>query len=286
MPPYPLLSRLLAPRGDADAESLRRAVEGKVVLVTGASFGIGEALAHRLGVAGARVLLAARSEAQLQSVRERIAVSGGEAHCYPVDLREPGQVDALGTRILQDHGYVDVVVHNAGKSIRRSLYLSLDRVHDFERTMAVNYLGPVRLQLALLPAMIARRGGQIINVSAVSVRLPAAVYWAAYSASKSAFDIWLASAAPELRHAGIGCTSIYLGLVHTAMSAPTAAYASMPGQTADQAACVVCRALIERPRSISPWWLEPLHWLSPPCERIFEWLQFRFTRGPRRDVLE
>jgi NAD(P)-dependent dehydrogenase (short-subunit alcohol dehydrogenase family) len=168
------------------------------------------------------------------------------------------------------------VVHNAGKSIRRSLYRSLDRAHDFERTMAVNYLGPVRLQLALLPAMIGRGGGQIVNVSAVSVRLPAAAYWAAYSASKSAFDIWVAAAAPELRHCQIDCTSIYFGLVHTAMSAPTAAYASMPGQTADQAACVVCRALIERPRSIAPWWLEPMHWLSPPLERVFEWLQYRF----------
>jgi NAD(P)-dependent dehydrogenase (short-subunit alcohol dehydrogenase family) len=278
VPRYPLLSRLLAPRGNASPEALRRAVEGKTVLVTGASFGIGEALAERLGQAGARVLLAARSEGQLHSLAQRITDAGGVAQCYPLDLRDPEQVDAVAARILAQQGHVDVVVHNAGKSIRRSLYRSLDRAHDFERTMAVNYLGPVRLQLALLPSMIARRGGQIINVSAVSVRLPAAAFWAAYSASKSAFDIWVASAAPELRHCQIACTSIYFGLVHTAMSAPTAAYASMPGQTADQAACVICRAIIERPRSIAPWWLEPLRWLSPPAERMFEWLQYRL--GP------
>jgi NAD(P)-dependent dehydrogenase (short-subunit alcohol dehydrogenase family) len=253
-------------------------VNGKIVLVTGASFGIGHSLALRLGRAGAIVLLAARSQEQLGRLREQIRSAGGRAHAYPLDLRDPQEVDTAARSILEQHGYVDVVVHNAGKSIRRSLYASLDRAHDFERTMGVNYLGPVRLQLALLPAMIARRQGHIVNVSSVGVRLPPAAFWAAYSASKSAFDIWVGSAAPELRRSAIVCSRIYLGLVHTAMSAPTEAYARMPGLTADQAACVICRALIERPRTIAPWWLEPVHWLSTPLQPFFEWLQYRL--GP------
>lgn len=278
MQPHPWLSRWLAPRGNSDPESLRRAVQGKVVLVTGASFGIGEALSHRLGKAGARVLLAARSEGELQVVRQSIADAGGEAFAYRLDLADPDNVDGVAQRILSDHGAVDVVVHNAGKSILRSLYRSLDRPQDFERCMAVNYLGPVRLQLALLPAMLGRGGGHIVSVSSVGCRLPAASRWAAYSASKSAFDIWMASAAPELRQGGVACSRLFFGLVHTRMSAPTEAYASMPGQTPDQAAGVVCRALIERPRTISPWWLEPLHWLSPPLEGLFEWAQTRLAR--------
>lgn len=278
MAPYPLLSRFLAPGGCAEHEPLSRRVSGKVVLVTGASFGIGHALAQRLGKSGATVLLAARSATELQALREQILAQGGEAYGYPLDLRDPEEVDAVAQDILARHQRVDIVVHNAGKSIRRSIYRSLDRAHDFERTMGVNYLGPVRLQLALLPSMIARGEGQIVNVSSVGVRLPAAAYWGAYTASKSAFDLWIRCAAPELRHRGITCTRVYFGLVHTAMSAPTKAYASMPGLTADQAACVLARALIEKPASVAPWWLEPLHWLSIPLEPVFDWWQYRF--GP------
>lgn len=273
MPPYPLLSRLLAPPGCADEEQLRGAVEGKTVLVTGASFGIGAALATRLGAAGAEVLIVARSAAELETREASIREAGGLAHAHPLDLTQPDQVEAVARQILEQHGGVDVVIHNAGKSIRRSLYDCLDRARDFERTMAVNYQGPVRLQLALLPSMIANGGGHIVNVSSVGVRIPPAAHWAAYSASKSAFDIWLRCAVPELKHSAIDCTSVYFGLVHTRMSAPTKAYASMPGLTADQAACVVCRALIRRPRQLAPWWLGPVHWLSAPLERLVEWGQ-------------
>lgn len=249
-----------------------------MVLLTGASYGIGQALALRLGRAGATTLLAARSAEQLEQVRAQIVEEGGQAHIYPLDLRVSEQVDQVAEQILADHGRVDAVVHNAGKSIRRSLHHSLDRAHDFERTMGVNYLGPVRLQLALLPFMIRQGGGQIINVSAVNVRLPAVAYWAAYHCSKSAFDLWIGAAAPELKRHGICCTSVYLGLVHTRMSAPTRAYASLPGQTPDQAATVLCRALIRRPRVLQPWWLGPAHWVGVPLERPLEWVQSLLLR--------
>lgn len=258
-----MLSRLLAPPREPDPCKLRLAVESKLVLLTGASFGIGAALATRLHNAGARLVSAART------------LPNGHSS-YQLDLANPDQVDHVAQQLLTHHGAPDIVIHNAGKSIRRSLWNSLDRAHDFERTMNVNYLGPVRLQLALLPSMQKRKTGHIVNVSTVGVRIPSAPFWAAYQASKSAFDIWIAAAVPELRHAGIHCTSVYLGLVHTRMSAPTAAYRNLPGQTPDEAAQTLCRALIRKPRTLQPWWLPPARVLTlaleRPLERLHSWL--------------
>lgn len=228
---------------------LRAAVAGKTVLVTGASEGIGEATACRLGAAGARVLLVARTAPRLDAVRERIVTAGGQAEAYPADLTSPADVDALVGKLPA----VDVVVSNAGRSIRRSVAESYDRFHDFQRTNAVNYLGPVQLLLGLLPAMRERGSGQVVNVSTAGLLFPAP-RWSAYLASKAAFDVWLRCAAPELRTDGVAVTSVYLGLVHTRMSAPTHAFRSLPGMTADEAAAVVCRAVVYRPRTIAPWW--------------------------------
>ncbi len=281
--PYPLLSRLLAPRGSSDLRALHHAVGGRTVLITGASFGIGRALALQLGVAGADLLLAARSLDELEKVASDLHELGGRARAYEVDLTDPASVDAFTAQLAAEGVQVDVVVHNAGKSIRRLIAQSLDRPHDFRRTIGVNYLGPVQLQLALLPAMMDRRTGHIVSVQSLGVRLPSAPRWAAYTAAKAAFDVWLRSAGPELRQHGIACTSIYLGLVHTRMSAPTAAYGQMPGMTADEAARVVCRALIHRPRRIQPWWLGPLRVLVPWCEglvdRVLGW-SLRRERTP------
>jgi NAD(P)-dependent dehydrogenase (short-subunit alcohol dehydrogenase family) len=250
------------------------------VLITGASFGIGAALASRLGAAGATVLLAARSGDALQAIAEEITQAGGRAHAFILDLADPVQITAQAEEIQQAHGGVDIVIHNAGKSIRRSLRLSLDRPQDFQRCMDINFSGPVRLQLALLPGMLARGSGHILAVSTVGVRLPSVPRWSAYLASKTAFDVWLGSAAPELRRAGIATTSVYLGLVHTRMSAPTPTLRTKPGQTADEAAQVLCRALIKQPRRCGPWWLLPIGWLAwplaTPLEWVFGWL---FERG-------
>jgi NAD(P)-dependent dehydrogenase (short-subunit alcohol dehydrogenase family) len=279
--PHPVLSRLLAPRGLTDAEALARAVSGKVVLITGASFGIGRALALRLGRAGAKLLLVARTANALGALAEEIAAAGGVARACPLDLADPDAVDAFAGQLLSEPVVADVVVHNAGKSIRRLLVDSLDRPYDFSRTIAVNYLGPVRLQLALLPAMLAARRGHLVSVSSLGVRLPAAPRWSAYTAAKSAFDVWLRSARPELAAYGIATTSIYLGLVHTRMSAPTESYRDLPGLTADEAAAVVCRALVTRPRSIAPWWVAPLRLLSPWCEGLLDRI---FSRRLRREL--
>lgn len=267
------LSRFLAPPTDFDQQALQEAVDQKVVVITGASYGIGRALALHLGKTGAHLVLLARTAERLQELKTEIDEIGGRADIFSVDLRTAEAIDEVATEINQRYRCVDIVVHNAGKSIRRSLLNSLDRPHDFERTIGVNYLGPVRLQLALLPNMIEEGGGQIINVSSVSVRLPAAVHWAAYHSSKSAFDLWVAAAAPELRPYKICCSSIYLGLVHTRMSAPTESYRKMPGQTPEQAASSICRAIAYRSRAIQPWWLPPARLLTLPLERLSEWSQ-------------
>lgn len=264
--PHPLLSRLLAPRGWTDTAALTRAVGGKVVLLTGASFGIGRALAVLLGLAGAKLLLVARTAEALAGVAGEINAAGGDARAIPLDLADAAAIDDVAARLAADGIVADVVIHNAGKSIRRLIAQSLDRAHDFSRTMAVNYLGPVRLQLALLPAMMAKRGGHIVAVSTVGVRLPPGPRWAAYTAAKAAFDAWMGSAGPELSAYDIDCTSVYLGLVHTRMSEPTEHYRHMPGMTADEAARVLCRALVRRPRRIQPWWVAPLRVLAPWCE--------------------
>jgi len=147
-----------------------------------------------------------------------------------------------------------VVVNNAGKSIRRAIDRSYDRFHDFTRTADLNYLGPVRLLLALLPAMRERGSGHVVNVSTVGVLLPPSPRWSAYQASKAAFDVWLRSAAAEMRGDGVTATSIYMALVHTRMSAPTDDFKLVPGLSPDEAAGIVCHAIVDRPSSIAPWW--------------------------------
>jgi NAD(P)-dependent dehydrogenase (short-subunit alcohol dehydrogenase family) len=249
------LGRLANGRGRASDGDLARAAAGRTILVTGASYGIGEATARRLGAAGATVLLVARTADRLRRVGEGIDAAGGRAYPYPADLADGAAVDALVERVLDRHGHVDVLVNNAGKSIRRSLALSYDRFHDFERTINVNYLGPVRLTLGLLPSMRARRGGHIVNISTLGVHgLPPAPRWSAYQASKAAFDVWMRSMAPEVRGDGVTATNVYMGLVHTRMSAPTPTWRRLPGLSPQEAAALVCDAIVYRPRTLAPWW--------------------------------
>jgi len=245
---------LINPRGGVRDSKLRDAVEGKVVLVTGASRGIGEAAARKLADAGATVLLVARSEEPLRDLEAKIAEHGGTARAYPADLSDPESVDALVANVLERHDHVDIVVNNAGKSIRRSVELSYDRFHDYERTIAINYLGPVKLLLGLLPSMRERGYGHVVNVSTIGVRIPPGPRWGAYQASKTAFDVFMRSAALETRGDGVTMTSIYMALVHTDMSAPTPIFRYLPGQRPEEAADVVCRAIVDRPRAITPWW--------------------------------
>lgn len=245
------------PRPGHDLADLVAAVRGKNVLVTGASYGVGAATARLLARAGATVLLAARTEERLAEIADDITASGGTAYFYCANLADPVAAEALAGTILAEHGHVDIVVSNAGKSIRRSVDLQYDRFRDFERTIGVNYLGPVRMLLALLPSMRARGQGQIINVSTIGVRLTPAPRWGAYQASKSAFDTWLRSIAPEIAHDGVAVSTFYPSLIYTRMSAPTPIMRQLPGMSSAEAAEIVGRAIVTRERAIGPWWLGP-----------------------------
>lgn len=241
----------------SDPDTLRGAVCGKTVLVTGASYGIGEATARSLAAAGATALVVARSEERLSDVTASINAGGGQAVAYPTDLTDESAVSTLTKRITEEHGPPDIVVSNAGKSLRRSLHDQYDRPHDFQRTIDINYLGPVRLLLGLLPAMRGNGSGHIVNVSSVGVRVAPGPQWGAYQASKGAFDRWLRSVAPELHADGIGVTTVYFALVRTRMIAPTPLLGRLPGLSADEAADAIAKAVIERPRTIEPPWVLP-----------------------------
>lgn len=241
----------------SDPDKLRGAVSSKTVLVTGASYGIGEATARSLAAAGATVLVVARSEERLCDLTASINAGGGHAVAYPTDLTDESAVSTLTKGIAEEHGPPDIVVSNAGKSLRRSLHDQYDRPHDFQRTIDINYLGPVRLLLGLLPAMRDNGSGHIVNVSSVGVRVAPGPQWGAYQASKGAFDRWLRSVAPELHTDGVDVTTVYFALVRTRMIAPTPLLGRLPGLSADEAADAIAKAVIERPRTIEPPWVLP-----------------------------
>lgn len=237
---------------------LKRQIKDKTILITGASYGIGEQLAYLLAKQGTRLLLVARSEEKLIEVKNKVRQLGGNAEIYVFDLSQANEVKRfvleleLELEILID--CIDIIINNAGRSIMRSIYKSLDRLHDFERTMAINYFGPVQLLLALIPTL-EKSKGHIINVSAVNVLLAPAPYWAAYQASKSAFDQWFRSVAPEIKAKGITSSSIYLPLVKTRMIAPTKAYEKAPAMSPEHVAKIIAKTIYTKRRKSAPWWL-------------------------------
>ncbi|NLU81808.1 SDR family oxidoreductase [Rhodococcus sp. HNM0569] len=222
---------------------------GRHVVVTGASSGIGKHSAYAIADKGATVLLLARRGAELDDVVTGIRERGGSAFAYPCDLTDDESVVSTVESLLADHGHVDMLVNNAGRSIRRGLYRSTDRLHDFERTMAVNYFGAVRMVLALLPHMRERRFGHIVNISTAGVQARTPRY-AAYVASKAALDGFADVAAAETLSDGITFTTIHMPLVQTPMIAPSGNYNAGPVATPDKAAAMVVRALIDKPKRI------------------------------------
>jgi short-subunit dehydrogenase len=219
-------------------------------MVTGASSGIGEATAKACAARGAIVLMVARRADALERVRAEIEASGGTASSYPCDLTDADQAERLIGRVIAEHGGVDVLVNNAGRSIRRSITLSYDRMHDFERTMAINYFAPVRLMLGLLPGMVERGDGHVVNILTWGVQVKAPKF-AAYIASKSALDVWSRIAGRELRGDGVTFTNMRFGLVRTDMAGPTDVYRKAPALSPEQAAEKVVRALEKRPLTVN-----------------------------------
>ncbi|HEX2896022.1 MAG TPA: SDR family NAD(P)-dependent oxidoreductase [Marmoricola sp.] len=225
-------------------------IAGRTVMVTGASSGIGEATAKAVAARGAAVLLVARRADDLERVRSEIQASGGTAYCHPCDLTDGDAVDAMVAAVLDEHGAVDMLVNNAGRSIRRSLEYSYDRMHDFERTMAVNYFAPVRLMLGLLPAMRAQRYGHVVNVLSWGVQVKAPRF-SAYLASKTALDTWSRIAGRETYADNVTFTNVRLPLVRTDMIKDTDVYHGSRAKTPEQAAEILVRALEDRPLTIS-----------------------------------
>jgi len=229
--------------------SLAGAVRGKVVLITGGSSGIGLAAAERCADAGATVLIAARDPEKLEATRAQLAAHGGRVVTYQSDIADYAACDELARRILAEHGGVDVLVNNAGRSIRRSIDLSYDRFHDFERTMQLNYFAVVRLTIALMPKLL-ERGGHVVNISSIGV-LSNAPRFSAYVASKAAMEAWTRCAASEYADRGVTFTIINMPLVRTPMIAPTKIYEQMPVATPEEAADMVAEAIIDRPKRIA-----------------------------------
>ena len=226
--------------------SLRGTVEGKVVVVTGGSSGIGRAVAQKLAEAGAVVAIVARSREQLDATVAEFKALDLSLHAYEGDLADMAQVDAVAGRIQSELGTVSVLVNNAGRSIRRAIENSYDRFHDYERTMQLNYFGAVRLSMCLLPDMSANRRGHILNISSIGV-LTNAPRFSAYVASKAALDAWTRCAASEFADRGVQFTTINMPLVKTPMIAPTKLYDQVPTLTPDEAADLVCDAIVHKP---------------------------------------
>ncbi|MGB9185299.1 MAG: SDR family oxidoreductase [Solirubrobacteraceae bacterium] len=230
--------------------SFEGAVNGRTVLITGASSGIGKAAAFKIAKAGGIPLLVARSADKLEEAKREIEDNGGVAYTYSADISDPASVDDLVQRVLADHPAIDTLVNNAGRSIRRSVALSYDRFHDYERTIQLNYLGTIKLIMGLLPHMRDRRSGLIVNVSSIGVQTNPPRF-SAYVASKAALDAWTRVVASESIGDNVHFTTIHMPLVRTPMIAPTKMYDSFPTISPEEAADLVCEAIRAKPKQIN-----------------------------------
>jgi NAD(P)-dependent dehydrogenase (short-subunit alcohol dehydrogenase family) len=230
--------------------SFTGAVNGKTVVITGASSGIGKAAALKIAAAGGIPLLVARTIEKLEEVKAEIEAAGGTAYVYSADLSDYDSIDDVAQRIFSDHASVDVLVNNAGRSIRRSVALSYDRFHDYERTIRLNYLGTIKLILNLLPHMREKKSGHIVNVSSIGVQTNPPRF-SAYVASKSALDAFTRVVSSETIGDNVTFTTIHMPLVRTAMIAPTKMYDSFPTISPDEAADLICEAIRAKPKQIN-----------------------------------
>jgi NAD(P)-dependent dehydrogenase (short-subunit alcohol dehydrogenase family) len=235
--------------GMGSVRTLKEALEGKHVMITGASSGIGRATALKVAAAGGVPLLVARNVERLEEARAEIVAAGGTAYVYAADLSDIDSIDGLVERVLAAHSNVDMLVNNAGRSIRRSIALSYDRFHDFERTMQINYFGAVKLIIGLLPQMRERGSGHIVNISSIGVQANPPRF-SAYVASKAALDAFTRVVASEVVGDGVTFTTIHMPLVRTPMIAPTKMYDAFPAITPDEAADMITNALRTRPKHV------------------------------------
>lgn len=257
--------------------TLRGQVAGKVVLVTGGSSGIGLAAAHKLAEAGAITIICGRDESKLAEAKKEINARGFDVITYVADIADMANCDRFVQRLIENHGGVDILINNAGRSIRRGIESSYDRFHDFERTMQLNYFGALRVTMGLLPKMVEQKRGHVINISSIGV-LTNAPRFSAYVASKSALDAWTRCAASEFADMNIKFTTISMPLVRTPMIAPTRIYQNVPTLSPDDAADMIAQAIVYKPVRIATRLGilgEVLHALVPRVAQIIMNTSFR-----------
>ncbi|SFM14780.1 SDR family oxidoreductase [Rugamonas rubra] len=230
--------------------TLRGQVAGKVVLVTGGSSGIGLAAAHKLAEAGAVTIICGRDGDKLAAAKAEVEARGHSLITYQADVADMADCDRFVALLIAEHGGVDVLINNAGRSIRRAIEASYDRFHDFERTMQLNYFGCLRLTMGLLPQMIAQERGHVVNISSIGV-LTNAPRFSAYVASKAALEAWTRCAASELADVGVKFTTINMPLVRTPMIAPTKLYQNVPTLSPEEAAEMIAEAIVHKPVRIA-----------------------------------
>lgn len=249
-----LLERLLYPNRMSDSNKVLKATRDRVIVITGATSGIGNQLAFELSEYPVTLILTGRNEEELVSFKAKNECEDTRIHIHVADLRDPEQLEGFIRFLSEFTDGIDYFINNVGLSIHRPVLNSLDRAHDFERTMGINYFSPVKILLRILPLLIKRKG-HIINVSTINVLLSPMKHWAVYQASKAAFDTWLRSATPELKEQGVSVSTIYLSLVRTPMIKPTKTYAKMPAMSTEQATHEILRLMYTRKRLATPWWL-------------------------------
>ena len=230
--------------------TLKGQVSGKVVLITGGTSGIGLATARKIAAAGATTVICGRDEAKLDEARRLAEADGHALVTFAVDLASTEDCDRMTRWLIDEFGGVDVLVNNAGRSIRRGIESSFERFHDLERTMQLNYYGAVRVTMGLLPKMVERRRGHVVNISSIGV-LTNAPRFSAYVASKAALDAWTRCAASEFADVGVTFTTINMPLVRTPMIAPTRLYQSVPTLSPEEAADLVSQAIVYKPVRIA-----------------------------------
>lgn len=251
---YSLLETLLFPPVYLNTKKLQEKLHGKTILITGASFGIGEALAYQLADIHCHLILVARTKEKLLEVKQEIEKKKAKVTIFHADLRDAQKVEELLSIIHQLPDGLDLFVSNAGISIKRSIFDSLDRFHDFTRTMAINYFAPIQLLLSLIP-LLKKNKGHVISVSTTNALMVPFPFWAAYQASKSAFDVWFRSVALELNAMDIATSSVYLPLVKTRMILPTKAYHNAPAMSPEHVGRIICRLVCTKRHKYKPWWL-------------------------------
>lgn len=277
------IERFLFPDIKLDHIKLQNAITKKTIVITGASYGIGEQLALLFSNYNVHLILIARTEEKLNTISNIVRKNGSQCNFIIADLYQETETERIIKELSNVTNRVDIFISNAGKSIMRSLENSLNRYHDFTRTNSLNYLSPVKITLAITP-LLKDSEGQIINVSAINVLLLPASKWAAYQASKTAFDQWFRCNIAEWKIMKIQAKTIYLPLVRTRMIIPNLKYKNYPAMQPQQAAFRIAKLIYSSKAYSKPWWLIFLQLGSFFGKSIWEKISFFELKNNEKNI--